>query len=310
MNNETKYFVTFQPSGRTVVLNGNDMLRTPFAAWVAAGQHLPVFRNREGEAEGSIVIHPNTTIEQVGRDRRVIRDLTDLDNIKLTIYTSPQPLLATLGPPAVPVGVAGAAAAGAAAAGSVPRQGAPMRHRRGVPLAAAPAHQQALIAALTPPDPDRHQPQPPPSAAPVPPLPPGNPFAAIPEMMATGLMPSQPQPQPAAALHYPRATAATAATETEHIIPSLLQPPPLPPPAGAAAAGAAPREEEEEEAEVVDGGGPKRLKHIKSSKRRKSTRRKSTRRKSTRRKSTRRLRKSSKKLRKLSRKKSKSRRRR
>ena len=92
------YKVTFQPNNRSLELYGSVTLRQvapgnffpnrPDGAARYSGLNPPIFRNKLEAEEGSVIIPPSTTISQVISDYDITKDLTDPNNMTLTIYTS------------------------------------------------------------------------------------------------------------------------------------------------------------------------------------------------------------------------------
>ena len=92
------YKVTFQPNNRSIELYGSVTLRQvvpgnffpnrPDGAARYSGLNPPIFRTKLEAEEGSEIIPPSTTISQVISDYDITKDLTDPNNITLTIYTS------------------------------------------------------------------------------------------------------------------------------------------------------------------------------------------------------------------------------
>jgi len=92
------YKVTFQPNNRSLELYGSVTLRRvapgnffpnrPDGAARYSGLNPPIFRNKLEAEEGSVIIPPSTTISQVISDYDITKDLTDPNNMTLTIYTS------------------------------------------------------------------------------------------------------------------------------------------------------------------------------------------------------------------------------
>ena len=92
------YKVTFQPNNRSIELYGSVTLRQvvpgnffpnrPDGAARYSGLNPPIFRTKLEAEEGSEIIPPSTTISQVISDYDITKDLTDPNNMTLTIYTS------------------------------------------------------------------------------------------------------------------------------------------------------------------------------------------------------------------------------